>query len=172
MNIQHWPDAAIGAFVHGAGIMFVRTMERHEDMVEGEGVDGIHYRLHTDRWQWIERPAAEWDGQGLPPVGIECEAVYESGAWHRVKVIGHDEGRIVFRWMEGRDKGRYGACAISVYFRPLRTAEQLAAEQRRAAIEEMCREIEPTVRDRNISLDTSVAMRAVVEALHDAGYRK
>lgn len=173
-TISNWPDAAIGAFVNVGDkdrILFVRTMERHEQFVEGVALDTLPYQLFAHRWQWIERPAAEWDGQGLPPVGVECEAVHDD-AWRRVKVIACDEGRTVFRWAEGSDKGVYAAYTLPICFRPLRTAEQLAAEQRQAAIDAMCREIEQAVGYWNHSIDASVAMRAVVEALHDAGYRK
>lgn len=45
----------------------------------------------------------EWNGEGLPPVGCECEALFDSGSseWYRAKIIGHDEGRVVGRWIEG-----------------------------------------------------------------------
>ncbi|MEH5098728.1 hypothetical protein PO486_12640 [Atlantibacter hermannii] len=44
-----------------------------------------------------------WNGEGLPPVGFECEALFDSGSseWYRAKIIGHDEGRVVGRWVEG-----------------------------------------------------------------------
>ncbi len=79
---------------------------------------------------FYERPepqSQEWDGEGLPPVGGECEctfAVEQHDTWHK--------GRVVFSGIdpEGReffivDTKTYQACYRSLaHVRPLRTKEQ------------------------------------------------
>ena len=90
----------------------------------------------------------EWTGEGLPPVGIECEVLWDSltPSYQTCKIIGHDEGRAIFRYTSGPQKGGYGSDTvgaigrlISKTFRPIRNPEQIAAEKRDAAIKEMQR---------------------------------
>lgn len=85
--------------------------------------------------------AAVWSGEGRPPVGCVCElwaGVPPIDQFDRVKIIADDEGALVYRYLEGPAKGRYQSTTQgAVNFRPLRTAEQLAAEAREAAIAEM-----------------------------------
>lgn len=90
----------------------------------------------------VHRPPA-WNGVGNPPAGIECEwlqFVHPSIHYVRVKVIGPDEGGVVFRITEGSSKGGYQVCGQATLpnggpvFRPLLTAEQMAAKQRREKI--------------------------------------
>ena len=42
-----------------------------------------------------QRPA--WNGEGLPPVGCECEYISNGTSWGKVKVIGFDGEKIVIR---------------------------------------------------------------------------
>lgn len=42
-----------------------------------------------------EKPA--WNGDGLPPVGCECEYISNGTSWGKVKVIGLDGEKIVIR---------------------------------------------------------------------------
>lgn len=42
-----------------------------------------------------QRPA--WNGEGLPPVGCECEYISNGTSWGKVKVIGLDGEKIVIR---------------------------------------------------------------------------
>ncbi|ENC9802804.1 hypothetical protein ABLG07_005180 [Pseudomonas aeruginosa] len=112
------------------------------------------------------RPQEAWDGQGLPPVGIEAEVIWDSTdfAYYRAKILAHDEDRVVFRWCEGDSKGQYGSCAVLNFgilptFRPLRPPEQIAAEEREKAIEEMC-----------FAEETLTVKQA--KALYEAGYRR
>lgn len=41
---------------------------------------------------YVPIPQKSWDGQGLPPVGIECEFSLNLGSigWAKGRVIGHD----------------------------------------------------------------------------------
>ena len=80
----------------------------------------------------------EWDGEGLPPVGMDCEwkGITRNG-WAKVSIIAH-----------GKEEGDFVAIAqaenevvlgASDRFRLIRTPEQIAAEKRDAAIKEMQR---------------------------------
>lgn len=120
--------------------------------------------------------AAEWDGEGLPPVGIDCEWLWSStiGEYVAVRVVGHDEDRAVVRFISSDRKGEYDSDRQHndygyPIFRPMRTPEQIAAEERKVAIDEM------------LALDNYpkgalagglMSRRAFCEALYDAGYRK
>lgn len=42
-----------------------------------------------------KKPA--WDGEGVPPVGCECEYISNGTSWGKVKVIGLDGEKIVIR---------------------------------------------------------------------------
>lgn len=52
-------------------------------------------------WQYKAALAASqnpaWNGEGLPPVGCECEYISNETSWGKVKVIGLDGEKIVIR---------------------------------------------------------------------------
>ncbi|EOI5740743.1 hypothetical protein ACMS02_001434 [Cronobacter turicensis] len=64
-----------------------------------------------------------WDGEGLPPVGCECEAIYNSDEdeWFKVKIIAHDSGRVVGRWLEGNNGDYILYHSFPGSFRPIRS---------------------------------------------------
>lgn len=106
-----------------------------------KGFEGTDYIVHR-------RP--EWNGEGLPPAGIECEwlqFVHPSIHYVRVKVIGPDEGGVVFRITEGSNKGDYASgdqCMVpnvGPVFRPLLTAEQMAEKQREEKVQRIVDDI-------------------------------
>ncbi|EMM5462834.1 TPA: hypothetical protein L5W23_005791 [Pseudomonas aeruginosa] len=114
------------------------------------------------------RPQEAWDGQGFPPIGIEAEAIWDGAdiAYFRAKILAHDEGRVVFRWCEGKRKGQYGSYAVLKFgslpaFRPLRTPEQIAAEEREKAVGDMA-----------MSIQGVPYQYPTLYALFDAGYRR
>lgn len=110
----------------------------------------------------IEWSKAPWDGTGLPPVGTVCEAAipHTSGPdnersfiWIEGRVIAHHEVKgKTYTWF-AEDDGFYPPNVLE--FRPIRTPEQIAAEKREKAIDEM-----------------KVIVRGALQALYDAGYRK
>ena len=86
-------------------------------------------------------------------------------------VVGHDEGLCVFRWVEGPSKGEYQAVKPRMHygdpiFLPLRTPEQLAAEDREKEGDEMV-----TVWKRTMGRFAQEE-RGLAEMLYDHGYRK
>ncbi|MDV2663564.1 hypothetical protein [Pseudomonas aeruginosa] len=124
------PEGCIGAFARIIGnqrTAFFVFSKRPSDYMsregyEGEGEDGS-YHVFSEFWEWLDKP---WDGQGLPPVGIECEFSMNTGSisWAKGRVIGHDG---VFAVISHNGK-YYPRNEHGV--RPIRTPEQIAAEAR------------------------------------------
>ncbi|MCG3026784.1 hypothetical protein L7Q76_03905 [Pseudomonas aeruginosa] len=113
------------------------------------------------------REQSSWSGQGLPPVGTVCEVLWNESRleYLKAKVFGVNEhGQPIFRFEEGPKKFEYQADPLRTasgtqVFRPLPTPEQIAAEEREKAIEEMC-----------FAEETLTVKQA--KALFDAGYRR
>ena len=103
-----------------------------------------------------------WDGEGLPPVNCFCETFDEdANCWVKVEIYAHTEFM-----------GETHACAkngtdmffgLAHEFRPIKTAEQVAAEEREKAIADM---MEVT------SDGISCIGKDDALALYKAGYRK
>lgn len=109
----------------------------------------------------IPRPAtpSAWDGTGLPPVGTVCEALNQelsSPEWEKCTVLFCGKYRILYDSESCSERVGY---IEDTAFRPIRTAEQLAAEERERAIEEM----RVAAGSRN---------NFPFAELYDAGYRK
>ena len=160
--------------------------------------DSVYYRtpsVHGVSWwdgsQWepcaylpeaaipIKRdePVA-WDGQGWPPVGTKCEMrLWPDGEWEPCQPayyleppIDHSDQVVVYQNSLGGDVCYIldPPCAGSIEFRPIRTAEQIAAEEREKAARDLhdvmfpyggWEAIQPMAKD--------AYLRAI-----DAGYRK
>ena len=123
------------------------------------------FPLMPSMWRIVaERPTTpSWSGEGLPPVGVVCEVDW-CEEWHKCEVIAHFQqrcGMVAAFTVEISDgvKSLYAFGADS--FRPIRTPEQIAADEREAAIldmERICR-----IGDFG---------SGGLAALYDAGYRK
>ncbi|NPW01857.1 hypothetical protein [Pseudomonas aeruginosa] len=99
------------------------------------------------------REQSSWDGQGLPPVGTNCEYRSNDG-WLQCEVVAHRNNAAVVL------NHHYEADFVPPQdFRPIRSPEQIAAEEREKAIEEMC-----------FAEETLTVRQA--KALYDAGYRR
>lgn len=109
----------------------------------------------------FERPAkVEWGGQGLPPVGTVCEVKHRDIGWVRCEIVAHKSfscGGLThaIAWIDENTLDQ----SQGLRFRQLRTPEQIAAEERAKAIEEMC-----------FAEETLTVKQA--KALFDAGYRR
>lgn len=110
---------------------------------------------------YVPIPQKSWDGQGLPPVGTVCEW-HESDGWAYTesKVVAYtDDGLFVCMQKPGRrpEVLRIDNCE----FRPIRTPEQIAAEEREKAVGDMA-----------MSIQGVPYQYPTLYALYDAGYRK
>lgn len=118
---------------------------------------------------------APWNGEGLPPVGTVCEFLNHKDTWVQVRVLSHlvemqpDSPAVIAQI------GQTGPLCISKPsdFRPLRTPEQIAAEERKNALEDMVRLMGDAARRlANAHASESDRAGAYARALIRAGYRK
>lgn len=117
--------------------------------------------MSDDLSRLIPRPATpQWNGEGLPPVGAVVEAFY-MGIPQGVVTVRY-AGQCMILWSGERNSEQCGA-AEHYLFRPIRTPEQLAAEAREKAVEEMWSVYwQPH----------AVTAKEGLGLLYDAGYRK
>ncbi|HBO0952592.1 TPA: hypothetical protein L4E43_003541 [Pseudomonas aeruginosa] len=112
------------------------------------------------------RPQEAWDGQGLPPTGLLVE--WKSGLdheWRRVTVLAYANGDA---WLQPEDGDSF-IVGNPENFRRIRTPEQIAAEEREKAVQEMLALDEyPHGQDRGGMMSRADFCRV----LYDAGYRR
>lgn len=122
--------------------------------------------LSKYRATFIPRPTHQldkpWDGNGLPKVGTVCEGK-PARAWHTVEVIGYyQERRVWVRWFDPSGTTNYEEFdsweVDEIEFRPIRTPEQIAAQDRQDDI----------IR---LGLDGGIGEHTAAR-LYDAGWRK
>lgn len=120
-----------------------------------------------------ERPSEAWTGTGIPPVGAVCEIQHESLGWTRCEIVAHkvmDSTGVAMAiaWIDANTLDQ----SQGIRFRPIRTQEQIEAEERERAINE----IEEILRDARFEAEPGQAApelaRIYAEALHQLGYRK
>lgn len=107
-------------------------------------------------------PSPVWSGEGLPPVGARIEWFSPIYAWLGGRVVGHDGTVTVVVHNDG-----YTGCHPHE-IRPVRTPEQIAAEEREKTVDALCYEI---IMHYGYPKNAE-AYRALATKLHDAGYRK
>lgn len=119
----------------------------------GSNGDIIAYRLHKpqqeeqpeageeDMNECIgQAPVAEWNGEGIPPVGCECEYLNSNGEWSTVKVKYSSDQLIVISGATkilGEEQETEIAKDIIIdkpRFRPLRTEAEKAREKLAASL--------------------------------------
>lgn len=112
----------------------------------------------------IERETEDcaWSGTGLPPDGCEIEYHSPSRGWVRGEYIGQFNGQMV---VGCRETSVIGYCPADIV-RPIRTPEQIAAEERQKAIDEMWGYLRTDEYE-----EVRIQRRACAD-LYDAGYRK
>lgn len=162
MNSIDWtwaPEGATHALLTTAGSKFFK-----QDHAAYDWVNGKWRHMGPDLGECvfapnlIERPAPrineqenvapdEWDGEGFPPAGTSCEGyIYADTAkqgapmnrWAKGEFVGEawaDNG--VCMGLLKTDDGRIHAIGAFSYFRPVRTPEQIAEDERQAFIEQV-----------------------------------
>ena len=140
---------------------------------------GIGPHMHNGtrgQIQFQQHRPAPWSGEGLPPAGTVCEfkaghSQFPELSWTEVRIVSHDKqgGRdfAVFASMSG-----YGGCSDPADFRPIRTPEQIAADERLHNVRNACSAIADTLDGLRGKTKVERAALAVVEAMIDAGYRR
>ena len=171
MNID-WSKAPEDAtHVNRSGIFF-----KFDENLNARFYDGFWWRGngcklgdYDTMGDLIERPKKQdaWDGEGLPPVNCFCETLDDyADCWVKVEIYAHTEF-----------KGDTYACAknetdmfygLAHEFRPIKTAEQLAEEEKIATIAEM----RDALMDASDRKSVTLVERLATVALYEAGYRK
>lgn len=128
------------------GAEFARVTIGHVDFYKT--IEGVFSYLSEDG-QWypaiirrgdrdlIARPAAPaWSGEGLPPVGTACECQLRGygDVWQKVIVLAHHNGHA---WVTGDDGKHCFTVPPHGNFKPLRTPEQIAKQERDDAVHQM-----------------------------------
>ncbi|MDH0749489.1 hypothetical protein N5D61_24500 [Pseudomonas sp. GD03842] len=118
--------------------------------------------LHEGRMLRLVPRIEPWNGEGLPPVGTVCELrAHKLTEWSAAKIEFAYRNVIVWDWIgEPSINGLCTAYSHNVELRPIRTAEQIAAEEREAAICAM------------MEVCSELPCRQSCEDLYEAGYRK
>lgn len=112
-------------------------------------------RLERDLNECIGQPV-QWHGDGVPPVGIECEVKWTGGKWEKCEVLFVGTEKVVVEM-----RNREAAMSLcDVKFRPLRTE---AEKSREADINAMLGVV--------TNYNKTDVIHAI-EQLYDAGYRK
>lgn len=153
--VAQFDSSAAGGTTYMGKVEFVCSRDERRAFREGE-----------DCWEWHEKPSTPpWSGEGLPPVGIEIEAMLpalgSARFWQIAKVVHgplpESPGEILVFSLENTKPSWVDQ------FRPIRTPEQIAAEERESELNRMVATVS--------MLDKGWA-RKVCAGLYDAGYRK
>ena len=107
-----------------------------------------------------------WNGEGLPPVGTVCEYNWH-GAWSEGTVVALVDGGLDCEEAIIQLNGDWAFAKNPGLFRPIRTAEQIAADDQSAQINRMINESLEGVAGVTIA-----QARTICSQLHKAGYRK
>lgn len=155
-------DGLVSGVIHGAS-----SFEAGKTLIQVKlHHNGYVYWMDADDWAPV---SPEWSGEGLPPVGTVCEIAastpHQTVSWPegtKVKIYANftdDRGIELAAFVDAI--GSVGGVAVAKCFRPIRTPEQIAAEEREKAVIEMLA--------RSNSCET--IPRRMCEAIYDAGYR-
>ncbi|EOV9704464.1 hypothetical protein ACN5L6_003472 [Cronobacter dublinensis] len=148
-----WPEGVYHAWCDPDGEIRFRNGNCKPDFYPESEVD-IQYRVpnssHEDDPLYIVTPeqyeaalaAAQqpvWDGEGFPPVGCECEALYNTidSVWFKVRVLAHDSDRVVGRWVEGHKQGEVFDYSSLKSFRPIRSESDKRRDEAIAALKKL-----------------------------------
>lgn len=125
------------------------------------------------------RPSAEWAGTGLPPVGTVCEVEafhIGRGNWTKVEILAHakhdeHDALLVCEFNRGDRADMHGVIYREHIFRPIRTQEQIEAEERENATIDLYLTI--NFNDRKVDWDNLGSGRKdSYRRAYDAGFRK
>lgn len=149
----------VGSELHGWLVRFDTSWSR----LVAQEKDHHQISMH------VERPKKQeaWNGSGKPPIGIECE-VRCNDVWNICKTLAYhqvSDTAVAVHFLDGSNSLFW--CGT---FRPIKTAEQLAEEEKKQAIDDMQRIYEESMLDYSSRLGH--ASRPAIKALYEAGYRK
>jgi hypothetical protein len=99
----------------------------------GRNMEGGEYHVYSEFWSLERYEAAPfWDGEGLPPVGCECEFQnFSDSPWTQVRVIHYCGDEV---WLEPLNGAQSFVMGNPSGFRPILSEEE---RQRQARIDTM-----------------------------------
>lgn len=165
---EEWHKCEVIAhFQQRCGMVAAFTVEISDGAKSLDAFGADSFRpIRTPEQIAAERPTTpSWSGEGLPPVGVVCEVRNAPGGWGKATIKYQGKGIIVWLWDRpdgNTDQIEFASCPDRLEFRPIRTPEQIAADEREAAIKAIVGLIESAD-----SRDMTIA-----EAIYNAGYRK
>lgn len=133
----------------------------------GDGIEAAYFAIH-DHADWVRAGPQEWSGEGPPPVGIKVMTDLGT-VMTECEVIGYYQKRdggeswVVVALPTASKESRFIADRLVSQVFPVRTADQVAAEEKKAAIEQ-------TIKD--LKAVNGCGWYSIAEDLYDAGYRK
>lgn len=121
--------------IHYPGFEFVSGYHRTGCMIRATSADdGSPLSAPEDVWEIVERPVT-WNGQGLPPVGTVCIVEPHNTMWGLSSTSGYERKILAYYgeyvWLGHAETPLETTRIDKVDFRPIRTPEQIAAEERR-----------------------------------------
>ncbi|MCY0330106.1 hypothetical protein [Pseudomonas aeruginosa] len=148
-----------------------------EDINPWRKIEGtVAYEHYSGKWlrvnsfnegcmhgYYVPIPQETWDGQGLPPVGTVCEYSHMIWPEYRPCEIRYISEESLVAYDDAQEQF-YRTC--DMLFRPIRTLEQIAAEEREKAALEMAA-LMSGHEDRSKD-----CFKVLGEILYDAGYRR
>lgn len=176
MNID-WSKAPEGATHHAIGDWVYKWFKKidedtldfwlGESWLRGVGTPAQTFAFYGEE-NIVARPEA-WTGEGLPPVGTVCEFKFgECNGWEEGMIMCIGEIMVFVRQINiSGETSEAGLRIDSLEFRPIRTAEQIAADDQSAQINRMINESLEGVAGVTIA-----QARTICSQLHKAGYRK
>ena len=168
---KEWPNNSVKFVVDGTQTCTRAEWQAAVDALDQSELDAVLAKNEQLAAARAERIPV-WNGEGLPPVGLDVEIKRGNCTW-----IDGDEWQIgktatvMASFLNSRDiemasvqfPGGHCECILARCLSPIRTAEQVAAEERNKVIREMVAEVTEEPRARHF---------AFCEVLYDAGYRK
>ncbi|ORL69715.1 hypothetical protein B7H19_09495 [Pseudomonas putida] len=137
----------------------------------GGGTGDNRHNFTRSQIQYITSRPENWKGDGIPPVGARCECAQLYGKWAEGEVVAHHwEGAIVA--IGDSEKGFEYDSYQANQIRPIRTPEQIAADERLHKVRNAHTAIAKTLESFSGDIPAEAVSRQVIEAMIDAGYSK
>lgn len=129
------------------------------------GLSGPACCVSAEREATLEaRPQEPWNGKGLPPVGTVCIVEPHNTMWGFSSTSGYERKILAYYgeyvWLGHAETPLETTRIDKVDFRPIRTPEQIAAEEREKAVGDMA-----------MSIQGVPYQYPTLYALYDAGWR-
>lgn len=118
--------------------------------------DSFH-NYRRESFSFVTKRPAPWNGSGRPPAGVTCQYQHlqHCGVWYDGEILYiSNEYTIV----KGGVTGEQHYYTRNLSFRPIRTPEQIAAEEKTKAIDDL--------------MKVTCISRGEAARIYDAGYRK